>query len=36
METDKRYFFEGLFILVFTAGIVLAFVWLSRAGHATT
>jgi phospholipid/cholesterol/gamma-HCH transport system substrate-binding protein len=33
METDKRYFFEGLFILVFTVGIVLAFVWLSRAGH---
>jgi phospholipid/cholesterol/gamma-HCH transport system substrate-binding protein len=33
METDKRYFFEGLFILLFTLGIVLAFVWLSRAGH---
>ena len=33
MESDKRYFFEGLFIIAFTLGIVLAFVWLSRAGH---
>ena len=33
METDKRYFFEGLFILLFTLAIVFAFVWLSRAGH---
>jgi phospholipid/cholesterol/gamma-HCH transport system substrate-binding protein len=33
METDKRYFFEGLFIIAFTLGIVLAFIWLSRAGH---
>ena len=33
MESDKRYFFEGLFIIFFTLAIVLAFVWLSRAGH---
>ena len=33
MESDKRYFFEGLFIIAFTLGIVLAFVWLSRAGN---
>ena len=33
MENDKRYFFEGLFIIFFTLAIVFAFVWLSRAGH---
>lgn len=33
MENDKRYFFEGLFIIFFTLAIVLAFAWLSRAGH---
>jgi phospholipid/cholesterol/gamma-HCH transport system substrate-binding protein len=33
MESDKRYFFEGLFIIAFTLGIVLAFVWVSRAGN---
>ena len=33
MEDDKRYFFEGLFIISFALAAVLAFVWLSRAGH---
>src|SRR5262245_22469106 len=33
MESDKRYFFEGLFIIFFTLAAVFAFVWLSRAGH---
>ena len=33
MEADKRYFFEGLFIIVFTLGIALAFVWLAKSGH---
>ena len=33
MESDKHYFFEGLFILFFTIAAVFAFVWLSRAGH---
>lgn len=29
METDKRYFIAGLFIIVLTVGVALAFVWLS-------
>ena len=33
MESDKRYFFEGLFILLFTLAIVFTYVWLSRAGN---
>jgi phospholipid/cholesterol/gamma-HCH transport system substrate-binding protein len=33
METDRRYFFEGLFILLFTLAAVFAFVWLSGSGH---
>ena len=33
METDRHYFFEGLFIIVLAVGIALAFVWLSRGGH---
>src|SRR5262245_3518688 len=33
MESDKRYFFEGLFIIVFTVAIVSAYGWLSRAGN---
>jgi phospholipid/cholesterol/gamma-HCH transport system substrate-binding protein len=33
METDKHYFFEGLFIIVFTLAATLAFVWLSKSGH---
>jgi phospholipid/cholesterol/gamma-HCH transport system substrate-binding protein len=28
METDKRYFFEGLFIVVFTIAAAMGFVWL--------
>jgi len=33
MESDKRYFLEGLFILVLVIAMGLAFVWLSRSGH---
>ena len=33
MESDKRYFFEGLFIIVFTLAATLAFVWLAKTGH---
>ena len=33
METDKHYFFEGLFIIVFTLAATLAFVWLAKSGH---
>lgn len=33
METDKHYFFEGLFILVLTLAATLAFVWLAKTGH---
>ena len=33
METDKRYFFEGLFIVVFAVGAALFFVWLHNSGH---
>ncbi|HTR59621.1 MAG TPA: MlaD family protein [Casimicrobiaceae bacterium] len=33
METDKHYFFEGLFILVFAAGAALFFVWVANTGH---
>jgi phospholipid/cholesterol/gamma-HCH transport system substrate-binding protein len=33
METDKRYFFEGLFIVVLTVGAALFFVWLTNTGH---
>jgi len=33
METDKHYFFEGLFIIVFAVGIALFFVWVANAGH---
>jgi phospholipid/cholesterol/gamma-HCH transport system substrate-binding protein len=33
METDKRYFFEGLFIIVFAVGAALFFVWLANAGR---
>ena len=33
MESDKRYFLEGLFILVLAAAAAIAFVWLSRAGN---
>jgi len=33
METDKRYFFEGLFIIVITLAAAFAFVWLAKTGH---
>ena len=33
MESDKHYFFEGLFIIVFTLAATLAFVWLAKSGH---
>jgi phospholipid/cholesterol/gamma-HCH transport system substrate-binding protein len=33
METDKHYFLEGLFIIVFAVGIAVFFVWLANAGH---
>ena len=33
METDKRYFFEGLLIIVITLAAALAFVWLAKSGH---
>jgi phospholipid/cholesterol/gamma-HCH transport system substrate-binding protein len=34
METDDRhYFFEGLFIIVFTVAAGLFFVWLGKTGH---
>ncbi len=32
METDKRYFIEGLFIIVFLVGMAFFFVWLSNSG----
>jgi phospholipid/cholesterol/gamma-HCH transport system substrate-binding protein len=33
METDKRYFIEGLFILGLSLAAALFFVWLSSSGH---
>jgi len=33
VETDRHYFFEGLFIIVLVVGAALAFVWLSGSGH---
>jgi phospholipid/cholesterol/gamma-HCH transport system substrate-binding protein len=33
MESDKHYFFEGLFIIVFTLAATLTFVWLAKSGH---
>ena len=33
METDRHYFFEGLFIIVLSVGAALAFVWLSGSAH---
>jgi phospholipid/cholesterol/gamma-HCH transport system substrate-binding protein len=33
MESDKHYFFEGLFIIVFTLAATAAFVWLAKSGH---
>jgi len=33
METDRHYFFEGLFIIGLAAAAVLFFIWLTSAGH---
>jgi phospholipid/cholesterol/gamma-HCH transport system substrate-binding protein len=33
METDKRYFMEGLFIIVFAVAAALFAVWLVKSGH---
>ena len=33
MENEKRYFFEGLFIVVFVAAMAAAFVWIAKTGH---
>ncbi len=33
MESEKRYFLEGLFIVVFTVAMAGAFVWLAKTGH---
>jgi len=33
MESDRRYFLEGLFIIVLSIAVALAFVWLARSGH---
>ena len=33
MESDKRYFLEGLFIIGFSIAAAFAFVWLANAGH---
>ncbi|MGH8105060.1 MAG: MlaD family protein, partial [Arenimonas sp.] len=30
MESDKRYFIEGLFVIGFTVALALFFVWLQR------
>jgi phospholipid/cholesterol/gamma-HCH transport system substrate-binding protein len=33
METDKHYFFEGLFVIGFMAAAAFFFVWLGTSGH---
>ena len=33
METDKHYFFEGLFIIVFSIAAAIFAVWLGSPGH---
>ncbi len=33
MESDKRYFLEGLFIIVLSIAVAFTFVWLARTGH---
>ena len=33
METDKHYFFEGLFIIAFTVAAAVFAVWLGSPGH---
>ena len=32
MEADKRYFLEGLFVILLTAAVVFGFLWLAKAG----
>jgi phospholipid/cholesterol/gamma-HCH transport system substrate-binding protein len=33
MESDKHYFLEGVFIIVFMVGAAIAFMWLARTGN---
>ena len=33
MEADKRYFLEGLFIILFSVAMAFAFIWLAKTGH---
>jgi len=33
METDKHYFFEGLFIIIFTVAAAIVAVWLGSTGR---
>jgi phospholipid/cholesterol/gamma-HCH transport system substrate-binding protein len=33
METDRHYFFEGLFIIGFSIGAAICAVWLAKTGH---
>src|SRR5262245_37676557 len=33
METDKRYFLEGLFVIGLVIAATFAFIWLSKSGH---
>lgn len=33
METDRHYFVEGLFVIILSVGVALAFVWLSGSGQ---
>lgn len=33
MESDKRYFIEGLFVIGFSIAVALFFVWLTRSGN---
>jgi phospholipid/cholesterol/gamma-HCH transport system substrate-binding protein len=33
MESDKRYFIEGLFVIVFSIAVAFFFVWLARPGN---
>ena len=33
MESDKRYFVEGLFVIGFSIALVFFFIWLTRSGN---
>src|SRR5258708_38663491 len=33
MEADKRYFVEGMFIIIFSVAMAFAFIWLAKTGH---